>query len=217
VTSEFLQCSFADHIRSLISYNRTHDYNVPPYLDSMGTTHVSVLAEDGSAVAVTSTINYRFGSGVYSSSTGIILNNELSDFCGRTVNISPGEQPPSSMAPAVLKSDSEILVIGASGGSRITSALASVSGHAHSHQDVFFLLQALINHLWFGKSLKEAIATPLVFVDSENSLIKTLAGLGHQLKQVDISYHSSVNAVEKKGGWFCAVSDYRKRGEAAGY
>uniref|UniRef100_A0A146XRK7 Glutathione hydrolase n=1 Tax=Fundulus heteroclitus TaxID=8078 RepID=A0A146XRK7_FUNHE len=205
--------SFADHIRSLISDNRTHDpeyYNVPSYLDSMGTTHVSVLARDGSAVAVTSTINYIFGSGVYSSSTGIILNNELIDFCGRTDNISPGEQPPSSMAPAVLKSDSEILVTGASGGSIITTALAS----------------ALINHLWFGKSLKEAIATPVVFVDSENSVkfepnfdkdvIKALEALGHNQKQAT-RFYNVVNAVEKKGGCVCAVSDYRKRGEAAGY
>lgn len=33
-----------------------------------------------------------------------------------------------------------------------------------------FFFQALINHLWFGKTLKEAIAAPVVFVDSQNSL-----------------------------------------------
>lgn len=27
-----------------------------------------------------------------------------------------------------------------------------------------------MNHLWFGKTLKEAIAAPVVFVDSQNSL-----------------------------------------------
>lgn len=27
-----------------------------------------------------------------------------------------------------------------------------------------------MNHLWFGKSLKEAIAAPVVFVDSENAV-----------------------------------------------
>lgn len=51
--------SFAKHIRSLITF-KTHDlqyYNVTPYLDSMGTTHMSILAEDGSAVSVTSSIN----------------------------------------------------------------------------------------------------------------------------------------------------------------
>lgn len=35
---------------------------------------------------------------------------------------------------------------------------------------VRFLFQALMNHLWFGKSLKESIAAPVVFVDSENAV-----------------------------------------------
>lgn len=171
---------------------------------------MSVLAEDGSAVAVTSTINYIFGSRVYSPSTGIILNNELSDFCGKVASISPGEQPPSSMAPAVLKSPSKTLVIGASGGGMITTGMAS----------------ALINHLWFGKSLKEAIATPVVYVDSENAvkfepsfdkdIIKALEALGHT-KKTATRFYNVVNAVEKKEGCICAVSDVRKLGKAAGY
>lgn len=52
---------FAQKIRGMIHDNRTYDaqyYNVTPSLDSMGTTHVSVLAEDGMAVSVTSTINH---------------------------------------------------------------------------------------------------------------------------------------------------------------
>lgn len=61
MAKKFIEDGFADHIRSLISSDKTHDlqyYNITPYLDSMGTTHVSVLAEDGSAVSVTSTINH---------------------------------------------------------------------------------------------------------------------------------------------------------------
>lgn len=61
MAKRFTEDSFAEHIRSLISSNTTHDpqyYNITPYLDRMGTTHVSVLAEDGSAVSVTSTINH---------------------------------------------------------------------------------------------------------------------------------------------------------------
>uniref|UniRef100_A0A3B4EZG9 Gamma-glutamyltransferase 5-like n=1 Tax=Pundamilia nyererei TaxID=303518 RepID=A0A3B4EZG9_9CICH len=86
--------SFANHIRSLISSDKTHDpqyYGKNSYLDSIGTTHVSVLAEDGSAVSVTSSINDEFGSNVLSSSTGIILNNHLNDFCGRADNIFHGK------------------------------------------------------------------------------------------------------------------------------
>lgn len=57
---KFTEESFAQHIRSLIT-NKAHDpqyYNITPYLDSMGTTHMSILAEDGSAVSVTSSINH---------------------------------------------------------------------------------------------------------------------------------------------------------------
>lgn len=56
-----LEDSFSNHVRSLIRSNVTHDpqyYNLTPYVDGVGTTHVSVLAEDGSAVSATSSINH---------------------------------------------------------------------------------------------------------------------------------------------------------------
>ncbi|XP_042277867.1 gamma-glutamyltransferase 5a [Thunnus maccoyii] len=213
MVKNFKEESFAKHIRSLISNDKTHDpqyYNITSYLDSMGTTHLSVLAEDGSAVSVTSTINHIFGSKVFSPNTGVILNNELSDFCGRADSIYPGEQPPSSMAPAVLKSQTKMLVIGSTGGSMITTGMAS----------------ALMNHLWFGKSLKEAIASPVVYVDSENTLkfepkfdenvIEALKALGHNHGTAK-NFYNVVNAVEKEDGCICAVSDARKLGQPAGY
>lgn len=61
--------SFVRHIRAMISPNRTHDTayysNVKPFpsssssvpSDRFGTTHLSVLDEDGLAVSATSTIN----------------------------------------------------------------------------------------------------------------------------------------------------------------
>ncbi|XP_056135624.1 gamma-glutamyltransferase 5a [Lampris incognitus] len=213
MAKKFTEQSFADHIRSLISNNETHDlqyYNIAPHLDSMGTTHVSVMAEDGAAVSATSTINHIFGSKVFSPSTGVILNNELSDFCGRADHIVAGEQPPSSMSPVVMRSKSKTLVIGGSGGSMITTAMASV----------------LMNHLWLGKSLEEAIAAPIVFVDSKNmlkfestfdkSVVEALMALGHT-QQTAKYFYNVVNAVEKEDGCIRAVSDARKLGEAAGY
>ncbi|KAM9360699.1 gamma-glutamyltransferase 5a [Symphorus nematophorus] len=202
----------ADLIRMQIT-NKTHgpEYYNTQFMDSMGTTHVSVLAEDGSAVSVSSSIDDIFGSRILSPSTGVILNNQLTDFCNREFdNISPGEQPPSSMAPAVLKSQSKTLVIGASGGDMITPAMALT----------------LMNHLWFGKSLGEAINASIVFVDRENKLrfeaafdkdvIEGLKALGHEEVPAK-KFYNVVNVVEKVDGCILAVSDERKKGKAAGY
>lgn len=57
---KFTTDDFADQIRRLIG-DKTLDpeiYNITSSVDGVGTTHLSVLAEDGSAVSVTSTINH---------------------------------------------------------------------------------------------------------------------------------------------------------------
>ncbi|XP_034751816.1 glutathione hydrolase 5 proenzyme [Etheostoma cragini] len=207
--------SFINRIRDMIFSNQTHDnsyyYNAKPSRDHVGTTHVSVLDEDGLAVAATSTINQLFGGSIYSPQTGIILNNELSDFCGRADKVKAGEQPPSSMTPVILESKSGgLLVIGGSGGSMITSAVAL----------------SIINRLWLGMNLKDAIAEPIIFVNSNNnvnfetgfnkSVIDGLTALGH--KPGNWPYFMNVvNAVEKENGCIVAVSDSRKMGVSAGY
>ncbi|XP_074247388.1 glutathione hydrolase 5 proenzyme isoform X5 [Saimiri boliviensis] len=142
-----------------------------------GTSHVSVLGEDGSAVAATSTINTPFGAMVYSPRTGIILNNELLDLCercpqgsgtalspaengdrmggapGRCQPPVPGERPPSSMVPSILinKAQGSKLVIGGSGGELIISAVT----------------QAIVNKLWLGFDLRAAIAVPILHINSK--------------------------------------------------
>ncbi|XP_076614899.1 glutathione hydrolase 5 proenzyme [Chaetodon auriga] len=206
--------SFINRIRERIFSNTTHDssyYNVKPSSDHVGTTHVSVLDEDGLAVSATSTINQLFGGTIYSPRTGIILNNELSDFCRRADSVTAGEQPPSSMTPVILESKSGgLLAIGGSGGSMITSAVA----------------MSLMNRLWLGMNLKDAIAAPIVFVDSKNnvnfepgfneSVKDGLKALGHKFGEWKY-FFNVVNAVEKENGCIAAVSDSRKRGVSAGY
>ncbi|XP_038589734.1 glutathione hydrolase 5 proenzyme [Micropterus salmoides] len=207
--------AFINRVRDMIFSNGTHDNSyydiVKPSLDHIGTTHVSVLDQDGLAVSATSTINQLFGGAIYSPRTGIILNNELSDFCGRADTLRAGEQPPSSMTPVILESESGgLLVIGGSGGSMITSAVA----------------MSIMNRLWLGMNLREAITVPIVFVDSKNnvnfepafekSVKDGLRALGH--KDGNWPYFFNVvNAVEKENGCIAAVSDSRKMGMSAGY
>lgn len=61
-----------------------------------GTSHFGIVDSERNAVSMTTTVNYPFGAGVLSPSTGIVLNNEMGDFSSPT-EISPDHLPP---APA---------------------------------------------------------------------------------------------------------------------
>ncbi|KAL7827192.1 hypothetical protein SRHO_G00329100 [Serrasalmus rhombeus] len=210
--SKIIQKEFANYIRKKITDNRTHDpeyYSVTSDVDTLGTTHISVLDEDGMAVSVTSSINFIFGSGEYSPKTGIILNNILTDFCKETNQVQAGERPPSSTATMILRSKvtNHTVVIGGSGGTMITTGMT----------------MALMNFLWFGKSLKDSINTPVVTLfnkklnfecDFDKEVIVALRALGHKVP----IFQNAVNALSKKNGeCIQAVSDERKMAKAAGY
>ncbi|XP_071427959.1 glutathione hydrolase 5 proenzyme [Pithys albifrons albifrons] len=177
---------------------------------SMGTSHISVLAADGSAVSATSTINYPFGSFVYSNQTGIILNNELADFCIANRSINPGEKPPSAMVPSILISRTGgMLVIGGAGGARIISATT----------------MAIINKLWLGYDLEHAIAAPVMHTEGDSVLFEEnfseevrngLLGRGHREK-TDKFALNVVQGISKEGKCISAYSDNRKLGKSAGY
>ncbi|NXQ85078.1 GGT5 hydrolase, partial [Nyctibius grandis] len=193
---------------------------------SKGTSHISVLAADGSAVSATSTINYPFGSFVYSNQTGIILNNELADFCITNRSIKPvlvseqenqrlkrkqkREKPPSAMVPSILISKTgDMLVIGGAGGARIISATA----------------MAIINKLWFGYDLEHAISAPIMHTEGDNILFEehfseeVRSGLlqrGHKERKVKFAMNV-VQGISKEGKCISAYSDKRKLGKSAGY
>ncbi|XP_053326391.1 glutathione hydrolase 5 proenzyme [Spea bombifrons] len=218
-TASLLSQSFAQNIRGRIrsfGNNSLSYYDVSvPHLDTYGTSHLSVISSDGSSVSVTSSINLIFGSMVYSPSTGIIFNNQLADFCSiypKNQTPNEGEHPPSFMSPSILLSHNtkSQLVIGGSGGSMITSATAL----------------AIMNKLWFGLNLTEAITTPilhvvngtkLTFEPSFNKAVQRgLQERGHQL-EVNPFFMNVVQGVSQEGVCLFAHSDHRKMGKATGY
>ncbi|SCV00662.1 LAMI_0G06524g1_1 [Lachancea mirantina] len=192
-----------------------------------GTTHFSVVDKFGSAVTITSTVNLLFGSLVHDPATGIILNNEMDDFSqpGRknafelapsAFNfVEPGKRPLSSAAPTVVLDELEMvdLVIGAAGGSRITTSL----------------LQALVRTYWYDMPLLETIAYPRVHhqlipehIEAESfhmmgkEAISSLEKMGHKI--IETPPKSVVNGIRRVRGEWHAVSDYwRKRGLSATY
>ncbi len=110
-------------------------------LDSLGdaespaaescTTHLSVCDEDGSMVAMTSTLLSSMGSRVVLPGTGILMNNGVMWFDprpGRPNSIAPGKRPLTNMLPIILRGgEGPWMAAGASGGRRITAAVLQLT------------------------------------------------------------------------------------------
>ncbi|CAG2121302.1 unnamed protein product, partial [Medioppia subpectinata] len=127
--------AFADKVMQTIDDSKTfpsdsdHYDTTPVFMsEDHGTAHASVVDSFGNAVAVTTTVNSYFGSKVLSSTTGILLNNQMDDFNTLATNdfgirasdsnfVTPGRRPLSSMCPTVFTDNNGLrLVIGGSGG-----------------------------------------------------------------------------------------------------
>jgi gamma-glutamyltranspeptidase/glutathione hydrolase len=80
-------------------------------------------------VAVTCTIEQRYGSAVVVPGTGILLNNEMTDFDepGSANEPAPGKRPRSNISPVIVVDHGRpALVLGASGGPRIPMGVVEV-------------------------------------------------------------------------------------------
>ncbi|KAE8735412.1 Gamma-glutamyltranspeptidase 3 [Hibiscus syriacus] len=141
--SKMLSVFYARKIQEKIVDNKTFPASYYMYkwsqLKDHGTSHFSVVDADRNAMSMTTTVNFPFGAGVLSHSTGILINNGMGDFSAPT-EISPDMLPPapenfirpnkkplSSMAPLIIIKDNQLAgVIGGSDGMKIIPAVAQV-------------------------------------------------------------------------------------------
>ncbi|XP_067653668.1 glutathione hydrolase 1 proenzyme-like [Haliotis asinina] len=219
---------FGDATRARIDDAATHDatyygatFSSQP---DQGTSHISVVDAEGNAVAITSTINYYFGSKVLGRTTGIMYNNEMDDFSTPgTVNvygvpaspanfIKPRKRPLSSMCPSVVVDNSGdvVLVLGGSGGTRITTAASLIT----------------LNTLKFGmspgqaldyKRLHHQLLPPTLSVEDEfpQAVLNGLIAKGHNV--TGYGFTSVVNIVRVKDNVRHGACDVRKGGEPDGF
>ena len=136
----FLSPDTATALRDRISMARHATDHVPADpVRGQHTTHFSVVDGTGNAVALTTTLNTGFGSAVTVTGAGFLVNNEMDDFTvkpgalnqmglrqGEANAIVPGKRMLSSMTPTIVldSKGATFLVVGASGGARIITAVA---------------------------------------------------------------------------------------------
>ncbi len=186
-------------------------------LERAGTRHLSVVDADSNAVAMTTTIEGAFGSGVWTS--GFLLNNELTDFsfrptdaAGRPVanRVEAGKRPRSSMAPTVVFDENGRLyaVLGSPGGSRI----------------ILYVVKALVGLIDWGLDAAEAAALPNFGSTGGPAEIEygwraiwyglRLKGYGHEVRP-DLM-NSGLHIIVSRDGHLEGAADPRREGRALG-
>ena len=227
---------FAAQLRANISLTKTYPWkHYNPKYDfprNHGTTHISVIDNQGMSVSLTSTINPVWGSQLHDPTTGIILNNEMDDFS--QVNnsdtsrlrpspynyILPFKRPMSSSTPTIILSPLTgrvELVLGASGGARIlTSVLDAIVKYLDWRMDLLNVVESpRIHH----QLLPEII---LMEKGYSRGVLRYLEDAGHVIKEYDKRNATAeiqvVRRIETENGEVRleAVSDSRKNGVAAG-
>jgi gamma-glutamyltranspeptidase/glutathione hydrolase len=197
--------------------------------DNHETTHYSVADQFGNVVATTVTLNSSYGGGTIVDGAGFFLNNEMDDFVakpgmpnqfglvgGEANAIAPGKRSLSSMTPTiVLREGKPFLVLGARGGSRITTAVA----------------QIIINVIDFGMNIQEAVEVPRVhhqWLPDEllyepgglsQDVINNLTRMGYVVKDIGEPLLGRAQALmfDATSGFFYGGPDPREEGVALGF
>lgn len=197
------------------------------------TTHFSVIDRQGNAVAVTTTLNRLFGSGMVVEGAGFFLNDEMDDFVskpgapnyygllGTEANaIAPGKRMLSSMTPTIVVRNGQVLLItGSPGGGKITTTVA----------------QVISNVVDFGLSLSAAVNSPrihhqwfpdIVWMEPRalsSDTIRRLTRMGHKVDvylddgSPDLMGQANSIYVDPETGWYHGVADRRRDAGAMGY
>ncbi len=213
-----------DHIAEL-QERALHRKSPPPApAHDHGTSNLLVADKDGNIVALTTTINTRFGAKMSVPALGLILNDEMDDFAvaigvpnayrleGEPPNeIRPGKRPLSSMTPIIVtRNGVPVATIGGSGGPTIVSGV----------------LQVALNLLSFHLDAASAVAQPRIHEQAAPDVVvveeampaatrSALAQMGYELKLVPTL--GAVGAISIAPGNLRGAFDPRKGGGALGY
>jgi gamma-glutamyltranspeptidase/glutathione hydrolase len=180
------------------------------------TTHLSVIDEQGNAVALTQTNSSVFGSGGWVA--GFFLNNSGIDFAEMepdTNNDYTSEYRirPSTISPTIVLNDdgSVKMVIGAPGGGRIPTAV----------------VQNMVYMLDYDMDPMEALRMPRIFPDRSTPFVELEKGFdgevleasrerGYKFKALSSGY-ARIYVIKRDNGTLVGAADPRHEGGVSGY
>jgi gamma-glutamyltranspeptidase/glutathione hydrolase len=194
--------------------------------ESTETTHFSIVDPFGNAIAITTTLNGSYGSGVVVHGAGFLLNNEMDDFSSKpgTPNlyglvgseanaIASGKRMLSSMSPTIIEQEGRLfMVVGTPGGSTIPTSVLQVFLNVALHG---FTMQEAVNA---GRFHHQWLPDVLYFEDTalDSITIAQLLERGHTLQQ-----RGDIGAVDAilvlPDGRLEGAADFRMDDAAAGY
>ena len=218
---------YAATLRATIGATRaTPTSSLAAIKEGTQTTHVSVADARGNAVAMTTTLNELYGSGVYVASAGFFLNDEMDDFTsqpgvpnmfglvqGEANAIQPGKRMLSAMSPTIVL-DSRgrvLLVVGSRGGPRIITSTTQVVLNVLDHR--MTLADAMSAPRLHHQALPDTLRLePNGFTPAVNDSLQAMGyatSVGGAVGQV--------NAIMRVPGGFEGVADPRGSGRPVGY
>ena len=194
------------------------------WYESSETTHYNVVDSNGNAVAVTYTLNNSYGNGITVPGLGFLLNDEMDDFAakpgspnmfgmlGADANaIEPGKRPLSSMTPTIITKNNQLtMVVGAPGGSRITTGVTEVILDV---LDFHMNPQAAVDLPRFHEQWRPDILylTPGFAPATEQALQK----MGYEIRPIDGV--ARVEAIVDQNGTLEGGTESRYHGKVAAY
>ncbi len=182
--------------------------------EAAGTTHFSIVDNEGNAVSITMTVESPFGSGRWAA--GFVLNNEMTDFArGFDANapepanmIRPGARPRSSMSPTIiLDSDNELyMVTGSPGGNSIPAYTA----------------KTVMGIVDWGMSVQEAVNFPNIIARGDTvrveigrepgqTISEELTARGYNVQEVD-GENSGLHVILVTDDGLIGAADPRREG-----
>lgn len=228
-----LDKTYLDQRRALIDPNRARGevtagtppntrqgaYGRDATTENVGTSHISIVDDDGNAVSMTTSIEQAFGSRLMV--RGFLLNNELTDFSfvpvdadGRPVanRVEPGKRPRSSMDPTMIFTDGDgrslRFLLGSPGGPGIILfVLKAVVAMLDWHRDPQ-AAAALVN---FGSTGGAFLIEPDPAWDG---LAEAMRGLGHEVERIAFTSGLAIVAITPDG--LKGAADPRREGVALG-